>query len=93
MLVPEEGAFDGRQVRVADVGRAPVPPREGLQLGPVVPEGVPCDRRDWKRRAGVENVSPWPAPQSARVVQRRTYMPHSLVPDNRLVLRHMSHQA
>lgn len=79
MLVPEEGAFDGRQVRVADVGGAAVPSSDRLQLRPVVPEGVPCDRRDWQRRAGVENIGPRPA-QSTGVVQRRTYTPQGLMP-------------
>lgn len=46
MFVPEEGSFDWRQVRVADVGGAAIPSGDGLQLGPVVPEGVPRDRRD-----------------------------------------------
>lgn len=72
MLVPEEGAFDGRQVGVADVGGAAVPPRHGLQLWPVVPEGVPRNRRDRQRGAWVENISPRPAAQPAGGPQRRT---------------------
>lgn len=61
MLVPEEGAFDGREVRVADVGGAAVPPGHGSQLRPVVPERVPNDRRVWQGGARVQNVGPRPA--------------------------------
>lgn len=67
MFVPEEGAFDRREVRVTDVGGAAVPTSHGPQLRPVVPEGVPDDRRDRQGRARVENVSPGPTPQSASV--------------------------
>lgn len=74
MLVPEEGAFDGREVRVTDVGGAAVPSSHRSQLRPVVPEGVPSDRRDRQGRARVENVGPRPASESSRVVQWCTYM-------------------
>lgn len=80
MLVPEEGAFDGREVRVSDVGGAAIPSSHGSQLRPVVPEGVPSDRRDRQGWAGVENVGPGSTPQSSRVVQWCTYMSQRLMP-------------
>lgn len=80
MLVPEKGAFDGRQVGVADVWGAAVPSGERLQQRPVVPEGVSSYRRDRQRGARVENVSPG-APQATGVVQRSTYTPQQLMAD------------